>query len=219
MNTSVRRLMGIGVCLLATLTVSASEQPPVTLREKGNSQITTFLQYFYRVKSLDPKKLYELSKQEEDALLNRKESDSVLRLALLALLPDAKLETTSCAIDLLQSYLHENSADEEKRQFAALLLHTLAQLQYQTLNQNITQKKLNTTLQEHDELTARYQQTKTQLEHAWAERRKQRMHNKKAKQALLQEQRTVANLRKQIEQLKGIEKKLDQRKKDMSPST
>lgn len=219
MNTSVRRLMGIGICLLVTLTVSASEQPPVTLREKGNSQITTFLQYFYHAKSLDPTKLHELYMQEEEALLNRKDDDSILRLALIALLPDDKLQTTSCAIDLLQSYLHEHSPDEEKRQFAAFLLHTLAQLQYRTLNQHMIQEKLNTTLQEHDELTARYQQTKGQLEHAWAERRQQRIHNKNANQALRQERRTVANLRKQIEQLKGIEKKLDQRKKDISPST
>ena len=219
MNTSVRRLMGIGICLLVTLTVSASEQPQDTVLEKGNSQIATFLQYFYRAKSLDPKQLHELSLQEEDALLNRKEGDSILRLALIALLPDANLQTTSCAIDLLQSYLHENSPDEEKRQFAAFLLHTLSQLQYQALNQYIIQEKLNTILHERDQLTARYQQTKGQLEHAWEERRKQRIHNKKVNQALLQERRTVANLRKQIEQLKGIEKKLDQRKKSMSPST
>lgn len=219
MNTSVRRLVGIGICLLVTLTVSASEQPQVTLLEKGNSQITTFLQYFYRAKSLDPKKLQELSMQEEETLLTRKDDDSILRLALIALLPDANLQTTSCAIDLLQSYLHENNPDEEKRQFAAFLLHTLSQLQYRTLNQHIIQEKLNTTLQERDELTARYHQTQGQLEHAWSEGHKQRIHNKKAKQALLQERRTVENLRKQIEQLKGIEKKLDQRKKDISPST
>ena len=119
----------------------------------------------------------------------------------------------------MQSYLHENSPDEEKRQFAVFLLHTLSQLQYRTLNQHIAQKKLNTTLQERDQLTARYQRTKGQLEHVWAERRKERMHNEKARQDLLQERRTVANLRKKIEQLKGIEKKLDQRKKDMSPAT
>jgi hypothetical protein len=219
MNTSVRRLMGIGICLLVTLTVSASEQPQDTLLEKDHSQITTFLQYFYRAKSLDPKKLQELSMQEEEALLNREDDDSILRLALIALLPDANPQSTSCAIDLLQSYLHENNPDEEKRQFAAFLLHTLSQLQYRTLNQHITQKKLNMTLQERDQLTARYHQTKGQLEHAWAERHKQHIHNEKAKQALLQERRTVANLRKQIEQLKGIEKKLDQRKKDISPST
>jgi hypothetical protein len=219
MNTSVRRLMGIGICLLVTLTVSASEQPQVTLLEKGNAQITTFLQYFYHAKSLDAKKLHELYMQEEDALLNRKDNDSILRLALIALLPDAKLQTTSCVIDLLQSYLHENNPDEERRQFAAFLLHTLSQLQYRALNQHIIQEKLNTTLQERDELTASYQQTKGQLEHAWSEGRKQRMHNQKATQALLQERRTVENLRKQIEQLKGIEKKLDQRKKDISPST
>lgn len=219
MNTAVRRLMGIGICLLVTLTVSASEQPPVTLFEKGNSQIAAFLQYFYRAKSLAPKKLHELYVQEEDALLHRKDNDSILRLALIALLPDAKLQPTSCAIDLLQSYLHEKSPDEERRQFAEFLLHTLSQLQYQTLNRHITQEKLNTTLQERDALTARYQQTKVQLEHAWSEGQKQRIHNKKANQALRQEQRTVENLRKQIEQLKGIEKKLDQRKKDTSPST
>lgn len=219
MNTSVRRLMGIGVCLLAMLTVSASEQPQVALLEKSNSQITTFLQYFYHAKSLDPKKLHELYMQEEEAVLNRKNDDSILRLALIALLQDAKLQTTSCAIDLLQSYLHENNPDEERRQFAAFLLHTLAQLQYRALNQHIIQEKLNTTLQERDALTARYQQTKGQLEHASAESRKQRIHNKKTEQALLQERRIVANLRKQIEQLKGIEKKLDQRKKDNSPST
>jgi hypothetical protein len=219
MNTSVKRLIGIGICLLVTLTVSASEPPQDIFLEKDKSQITAFLQYFYYAKSLDPKQLQELSMHEEEALLNRKENDSILRLALIALLPDAKLQTTSCAIDLLQSYLHENNPDEEKRQFATLLLHTLAQLQYRTLDQHMTQKKLDTTLQERDELTARYQQTQGQLEHARAEQRKQRMHNKKANQALLQERRTVANLRKQIEQLKGIEKKLDQRKKDISPST
>lgn len=219
MNTSVRRLMGIGICLLITLTVSASEQPQVTLFEKDNSQLTTFLQYFYRAKSLDPKKLHELYMQEEETLLNRQDDDSILRLALIALLPDANLQTTSCAIDLLQSYLHENSPDEERHQFAAFLLHTLSQLQYRALNQHIIQEKLITTLQERNELTARYQQTKDQLKHAWSERRKQRIHNKKANQALRQERRTVANLRKQIEQLKGIEKKLDQRKKDISPST
>lgn len=219
MNTSVRRLMGMGICLLVTLTVSASEQPQDILYEKDSSQITTFLQYFYRAKSLDPKKLQELSMQEEKTLLNRKDDDSILRLALISLLPDANLQTTSCAIDLLQSYLHENSPDEERRQFAAFLLHTLSQLQYRALNQHIIQEKLNTTLQERGDLAARYQQTKGQLEHAWSEERKQRIHQEKANQALRQERRTVANLRKQIEQLKGIEKKLDQRKKDLSPST
>jgi len=219
MNTSVRRLFGIGICLLVTLTVSASEQPQITSLEKRNSQITTFLQYFSHAKSLDSKKRHDLYIQEEGALQNRKDDDCILRFALLALLPDTQRQATSRAIDLLQGYLHENSPDEERGQFAGFLLHTLSQLHYRALNHHITQEKLNATRKERDELIARYQQTKGQLEHAWSEGHKQRIHNKKANQALLKEQRIAENLRKQIEQLKVIEKKLDQRKKENSPST
>jgi hypothetical protein len=191
----------------------------ITLLEKPDAQIKTFLQYFQHAKALDPKGFEQLCKQEEEALSNRDNYDSILRFALLSVLQDTKLQTTTRAIDLLQSYLYESSPDEERRQFAAFLLHTLSQNQYRALNHKVTKEKLNTALKERDELLSRYQQTKDQLEHAWLEGREQRTHHDKANQALLKEQRTVENLRKQIEQLKVIEKTLDQRKKDKSPAT
>ena len=223
MNPSVGRLIGISISLLLMLAGCASTQPPVTspvtLIETRDSQIKAFLQYFYHAKSLNPKELHQLYIQEEDVLFHQDDHDSILRLALLSLLQDTKLQTTSRSIDLLRTYLYESGLDEERRHFAAFLLHTLSQNQYRALNHQITKEKLNAALKERDELAARNRQIKVQLEHAWLEKRKQRVHNKKATQALLQEQRTVETLRKQIEQLKVIEKTLDQRKKDKSSGT
>jgi hypothetical protein len=209
----------MGLYLLTMLAGCALQGFHGTSIEAHNSQITDFLQYFHHAKSLDRKELHQLYIQEEGILFNQNDHDSTLRLALLSLLQDSKLQTTSRAIDLLQSSLYENHPDKERRHLAVFLLHTLSQSQYRALNHQITTEKLNMALKERDELAARYQQVKVQLEHAWIERHKQHIHNEQANQALLQEQRAVENLRKQIEQLKVIEKTLDQRKKEKPPAT
>ena len=219
MNAFVGRLIGTGICLLILFAGCAPKQTQITLIEKRDSQLKGLLQYFHYAKSLDSKERHQLYLQEEEILFDQDDPDSTLRLALLSLLQDTKLQTTSRAIDLLQSYLYENNPDEERRYFATFLLHTLSQNQYQALNHQITKEKLSSALKERDDLDVRYQQTKVQLEHAWLERRKQRIHHKKANQALLKEQRTVETLRKQIEQLKVIEKTIDQRKKDKASGT
>ncbi len=219
MNLSTLRLASLGLCLFILSTGCVSSWPKITLLEKRDSQIRALLQYFHHAKSLPPTELHNLYIQEEEVLFYQNDYDSILRLALLSTLQDTKLKTISRSIELLTQYLSENSPTGEKHHFAAFLLHHLSQTQHRELMHQLTQDKLNITTKERGDLAVQYQQAKMQLEQAGLEQRRQQIHYKKTNQALLKEQRTVANLRKQIEQLKTIEKTLNQRKKSTTPST
>ena len=103
--------------------------------------------------------------------------------------------------------------------FASFLHYILSQAHYHEHLYEEAKEKLNTALKERDQQAALYERTKLQLDHSGLEKRKQQARYNKTNRALHREKQEVENLRKQIEQLKTIEKTINKRKQTDSPST
>ena len=213
-------LIVTGIGLVVVLSGCASNWPKFILLESSRpSQLNEFLQYFHDAKSLDPTELHQLYIEEEEILFYQDDQDSVVRLALLSLLQESKLKTTPRSIDLLKTYLYENNSEETVHHFVSFLHYVLSQAQYHDTLYEEAKGKLNTALKERDQQAALYERTKLQLDHSGLEKRKQQAQYKKTNRALHREKQEVENLRKQIEQLKTIEKTINKRKQTDSPST
>ncbi len=189
---------------------STSPEPP---------SISRVLQYYQNAKALATGELEELYAQEEARVEDTSDPERTLRVALLLTLQGTVFHDSGRAAKLLQAYTQQADHDGDLRALASLLLSTLIETQYQMTRYREIKLELDGVIKEKSQLQQRYEQARTRLARIQNDRNKHEAHYQKVHEALRQEKETVENLREQIEQLKIIEKMLNERKLKKTPAT
>jgi len=209
-------------CLMCCLILSGCAQFTnwvATSTPPEPPSVSRVLQYFYNAKGLAPGELNELYAQEEASLRDANDPERTLRMALLLTLQGAVFHDSERAAQLLQEYTQQADQDDDLRALAFLLLGTLSETQRHVTRYREAKLELDSVIKEKEQLQQRYERAKTQLVRIQHEQNKYEKHYQKVHEALRQEKETVENLRDQIEQLKIIEKTLNERKLKKTPAT
>lgn len=191
----------------------ATSIPPEQLSVSG------VLQYYHNAKTLTPEELHELYVQEEAHLGDVDDPERTLRVALLLTLQGTAFHDTGYAARLLQDYIQQADQDDDLRTLASLLLSTLSETQRHVTRYQETKLELDGVMKEKSRLQRRYQWARKRLARIQDEHDKHEEDYQKINEALRQEKEMVENLRNQIEQLKSIEKTLNERKLKKPPET
>lgn len=181
--------------------------------------VSGVLQYYHNAKALTPDELNELYVQEEARMDDADDPERTLRVALLLTLQGTLFHDSGRAAKLLQDYTQKSEHDDDLRALASLLLSTLTEAQRHVIRYEETKLELDGVIEEKSQLQQQYEQARNRLARIRHEHNKHEEHYQKVNEALRQEKETVENLRKQIEQLKIIEKTLNERKLKKPPST
>jgi hypothetical protein len=209
------------VCLVSYLMVGCTlPWSRVQLSEGSDALKTTeLLRYFHNVKSLSQEELLHLYAYEEEQLFASENDQNVLKFALLLILPDTEFQDIPRALALLDAYLSENKYPESLKNFAYLLSHMIHEVQYQEILYEIASKELHNAVEEKEEKEKLYNNTKQKIDIILSEKKHQESLYKELYRELDKEKTTVKNLRKTIEQLKTIEKSINERKQPKAPAT
>ena len=198
-------------CAAFTQLVATSAPPPSSASET--------LQFYNDAKALTPTALRQLYAQEQARLTQADAPAGPIRLALLLTIQGTPFHDNSRAAELLRAYTQQTHHDADLRALASLLLSTLSEAQRQVTRYQKTKLALDGVIKEKTQIEHRYEWTKNRLAHAQNERSQHEKHYEQVNEALRQEKQTVENLREQIEQLKTIEKMLNERKVKKTPAT
>jgi hypothetical protein len=115
--------------------------------------------------------------------------------------------------------MSENKYPEPLKNFAYLLSYMIREMQYQEALYEIASKELHNAVEEKEEKEKLYHNTKQKIDVILAEKKQQESLYKELHKELDKEKATVQNLRKTIEQLKTIEKSINERKHPKAPAT
>jgi predicted RNase H-like nuclease (RuvC/YqgF family) len=190
-----------------------------TLAPPEPPSVSRVLQYYHNAKALAPDELRELYTQEAARVKDTDDPERMLRVALLLTLQGTAFRDCGHAAMLLQDYTQQVDNDSDLRALAFLLLSTLTEAQRQVTRYQQTKHELDGVIREKLQLQHRYEWASKRLARIQNEYNKHEEHYQKVNEALRQEQETVENLRKQIEQLKIIEQMLNERKLKKTPAT
>lgn len=189
---------------------SSSPEPP---------SVSRVLQYYHNAKALAPDELHELYAQEEARMEDADDPERTLRVALLLTLQGTDFHNNGRAATLLQHYTQQADHDGDRLALASMLLSTLSQAQHHATRYREAKLKLDGVIKEKAQLQQHYERARARLTRIQHEQNKYEEHYQQVSEALRQEKETVENLRKQIEQLKTIEKTLNERKHKKTPAT
>jgi hypothetical protein len=187
--------------------------------ESDALKISEVLRYFHHVKSLSQEELLRLYAYEEKQLFERGDNQRVLNIALLLTLPNTSFQDSTRALTLLDAYASEDRHPEPLKDLAFLLSYMIRERQYQAIFSEMARKELNNILEERDEKEKLYQIAKQKVDEILAEKKYQESLYKELHKELNKEKETVESLRKKIEQLKTIEKNINERKQSKAPAT
>jgi len=209
------------VCLVFyLLTGCALQWSRVQPAEDGDASKTNeILRYFHNVKSLSQEELLHLYAYEEEQLFARENDQNLLKFALLLILPDTEFQDIPRALAILDACMSEDKYSEPLKNFAYLLSHMIREVQYQEILYKITNKEFHNAVEEKEEKEKLYNSTKQKIDTILSEKRHQESLYKELYKELDKEKATVKNLRKTIEQLKTIEKSINERKQPKAPAT
>lgn len=185
---------------------------------RTDSQLTTLLDFFQNAKSLKEDDLLALYHEEEEVFFYQEEPHSLVRLAILHTLSNTPLQNTEQARTLLERYLDLETSQRDLKDFATLLHYVLSERQWRETLYTMTKQRLDATMADREQRDRRYQELEEQLSALQDEQRQHETRNKQLGRQLREEKLAAENLRKQIEQLKSIEKTLTKRKQE-APST
>lgn len=199
-------------CAQFTNLVATSEQaePP---------SVSKVLQYYDNAKALAPDELHALYLQEAAPSEGAEDPERTLRVALLLIIQGTVFHDTGRAASLLEDYTQQAKHDGDLRALAFLLLNTLSEAQRHVMRYQEAKLELDGVIKEKSQLQQRYQQARKRLARIQNEHNKHEENYQKVNEALRQEKETVESLRGQIEQLKTIEKTLNERKLKKTPAT
>lgn len=190
-----------------------------TFREGETVKITEILRYFHDVRSLSQEELLYLYTLEEEQLAETDSDNNVLKFAILLTLPNTEFQDTSRALGLLDAYIMKNRHPESLRNFAFFLSYMIYEKREQETFYEEIRKRLYNTIEERDEKEKLYQMAKQKIDNILSEKKHQESLNEELYQKLNREKATTENLRKQIEQLKTIEKSINERKHPKDSAT
>jgi len=188
-----------------------------TLREGDTLTITEILRYFYNVRSLSQSELLYLYTIEEEQLAET--DDNTLKFAILLTLSNTEFQDTSRALGLLDAYIMENKHPESLRNFAFFLSYMIYEKREQETLYGEIRKKLYDIIEDRDDKEKLYQMAKQKIDNILSEKKHQESLYEELYQELNREKATTENLRKQIEQLKTIEKSINERKQPKDSAT
>ncbi len=213
--------MKIVWCLLLSLALVSCAQftNMVATSPPAQPSVSRVLQYYNNAKALAPHELNELYAQEAVRVGETDDPERPLRVALLLTLQGTAFQNTSRATRILERYTQQEANDDELRALASLLLNTLSETQRHVTRYQETKLELDGVLKEKTQLQQQYQLAKKRLARIHTEQTKRQANYQKMNEALRQEKERVENLSKQIEQLKTIEKTLNERKLKKPPAT
>jgi len=218
LRASMQFITSFIICIIlsgcASLTQSVS-----TLAPPESSSVSRVLLYYRQAQTLGPVALHALYQREKAHVGESGDSERTLRVALLLTLRGTTFHDSGRAAALLQDYTQQPRHDGELRALASLLLNTLSEAQRQVTRYRETKLELAGVMKEKSQIERSYERAKDRLARVQDERSKHEKHYQQVNEALRQEKETVENLRYQIEQLKIIEKMLNERKPKKSPAT
>jgi hypothetical protein len=189
------------------------------LREGATLKITEILRYFHNVRSLSQEELLYLYTLEEEQLAETDNDNNLLKFAILLTLPNTEFQDTSRALGLLDAYIMENRHPESLRNFAFFLSYMIYEKREQETLYGEVRKRLYNIIEDRDEKERLYQMAKQKIDNILSEKKYQESLYDELYQELNREKATTENLRKQIEQLKTIEKSINERKQPKDPAT
>lgn len=216
----LRVVMKIALSLMLSLALVGCPQftHMVATSPAPEPSVSRVLQYYNDAKALSSRELNALYAQEVVRVGDADDPERPLRVALLLTLQGTAFRNTNRATRILQRYSQQTDNDD-LRALASLLLNTLNETQRHVTRYQETKLELDGVIKEKSQLQQQYEQAQERLASIQNEQNKRQANYRKINEALRQEKETVENLRKQIEQLKTIEKTLNERKLKKPPAT
>jgi hypothetical protein len=186
----------------------------------GEGYVDDALNYYDEIKTMSNVELKNEYKNRENLYINEKSKENTLKYVFLMILPNSEFYNGHRAADILDEIITKSGSNKDPYKNIAMLIRDIISTSnkkdflYEKIN-----KRLDNIISEKKEKEFLYQEISKKITVIMEEYEKKNTLNKKLNEEISLQKQTVERLQKKIEELKAIEKSINERKVSKEPTT
>ena len=178
------------------------------------------LNYYEEIKAMSNIEIKNEYENKEYLYINAKDKKNTLKYVLLMISPNSEFYNSHRAAYILDEMItRSGNGKGTYRNFAILMRDVITEINKKDLLYDETNKKLNNIISEKQERDFTYQEINKKIDSIMVEHEKKDNLNKKLNEEINIQKQAVERLQKKIEELKAIEKSINERKISKEPKT
>jgi hypothetical protein len=185
-----------------------------------DEHVDDILNYYDEIKTMSGVELRSEYKNKEKLYLNEKSKENTLKYVFLMLLPNSEFYNSHRADYILDEMIMKSGDNKGSfRSIAALIRDIIAVGNKKDILYEETNKKLDNVISEKQAKEFLYQEMSKKIASIIEEYEKTESLNKKLNEEITVQKQAIERLQKKIEELKAIEKSINERKSSKEPTT
>jgi hypothetical protein len=178
------------------------------------------LNYYEEIKTMSNIELKNEYKNIEKLYISEKSNENALKYAFLMILPNSEFYNSHRAAYILDEIIMKSGSGNEFCKDIAILIRDIITISNKKdFLYEETNKRLDNVISEKQEKDFLYQEMSKKISSIMEEYEKKDSLNKKLNEEIVVQKQTVERLQKKIEELKEIEKSINERKSSKEPTT
>ncbi len=178
------------------------------------------LNYYEEVKIMSNAELKNEYKNKENLYANEKNKENILKYVFLMISPNSEFYNSHRATYILDEFIVRSSNNKDPyRNIAMLIRDVISSSNKKDFLYEEANKKLDSIISEKHEKDFLYQEISKKIDSILEEYEKKDSLNRKLNEEITVQKQTVERLQKKIEELKAIEKSINERKNSKEPTT
>jgi hypothetical protein len=190
------------------------------LKISGDEHVDDILHYYDEIKAMSGVEIRSEYKNKENLYLNEKSKENTLKYVFLMLLPNSEFYNSHRAAYILDEMIMKSGDNKDPfKNIAALIRDIIAVGNKKDLLYEETNKKLDNIISEKQTKELLCQEMSKKIASITEEYEKKESLNKRLNEEIAVQKQAVERLQKKIEELKAIEKSINERKVSKEPTT
>jgi hypothetical protein len=208
------------VALFAIFSFLGCHNNKLFFKASGEESVDTILNYYEEVKIMSDIELKNEYKNRENLYINEKSKENTLKFVFLMISPKSEFYNSHRAAHILDELIMRSGNNKDPYKNIAILIRDIIVVNNKKdFLYEETNKRLNNIISEKQEKDFLYQEMSKKFASIMAEYEKADNLNKKLSEEITAQRLTVEILQKKIEELKEIEKSINERKNSKEPTT
>jgi hypothetical protein len=191
-----------------------------SFKASGEESVNDILNYYGEVKVMSDVEIKSEYKNKENLYINEKNKENMLKFVFLMISPTSEFYNSHRAAYILDELITKSSNDTDPYKNIAMIIRDIIVVSNKKdfLHEE-TNKRLDSILSEKQEKDFLYQEMSKKIVTIIEDYEKKDSLNKKLNEEITAQRLTVERLQKKIEELKEIEKSINERKNSKEPTT
>jgi hypothetical protein len=208
------------VALFAIFSFLGCHNNKLFFKAPGEESVDAILNYYEEVKIMSDIELKNEYKNKENLYINEKSKENTLKFVFLMISPKSEFYNSHRAAYILDELIMRSGNNKDLYKNIAILIRDIIVVNNKKdFLYEETNKRLNNIISEKQEKDFLYQEISKKFASITAEYEKADSLNKKLSEEITAQRLTVEILQKKIEELKEIEKSINERKNSKEPTT